>query len=464
LKSGAKIFLWVTGGVVAVGGGALGILYAGFEPEIVPDSYFLGGEELKGNKAAVKLAVSDWFAKYGDKKIELSGKGYGNKKFSTSLSEMGCSVDAGKEANQVAYQDFFTHLIGGYKNYQGSTLEVEPDIRCELTKLGDLKAFVQKYKPEIGSAKAKFEGGKVQLTYEQVSNELDDAKVEGALLAAAKADAVGEIPFTHAPKQVPDEELEKITTVMSEFKTSFNAGKISRSANIRLAASRINGLVLMPGESFSFNDYLGQRTQAKGFKVAGVYVSGRHDVDVGGGICQVSTTLYNAAVRGDVKINSRSPHSLPVPYVPLGQDAAVSFPNPDLKITNEHDFPIALAATPEKSQLTFRILGPGKAEYTYKFESQLISSWSRGEKIVHNPSLAYGVRKVTDSGGSGRKVRTWKLTYKDGKLVKRENMGDSTYSGGPRIIEMNKSAKPSAPKTVVKPDAPVQSLPVNEGD
>ncbi|MFM9873355.1 MAG: VanW family protein, partial [Fimbriimonadaceae bacterium] len=212
---------------------------------------------------------------------------------------------------------------------------------------------------------------------------------------------------------------------------------------------------------FSFNDFLGQRTQAKGFKVAGVYVGGKHDVDVGGGICQVSTTLYNAAVRGEIKVNSRSPHSLPVPYVPLGQDAAVSYPNPDLKITNEHDFPIALAATPEKSTLTFRILGASKPEFTYKFESQLISTWSRGQKIVHDSGLKYGVRKVMDRGGSGRKVRTWKLTFKDGKLVKRENMGDSIYSGGPVIIAVNKSAKPAAPKTLVKPDAPVPILPAS---
>lgn len=461
MKAGAKIFLWLTGSVVAIGGGALGVLYATFDAEIVPNSYFLGGEELKGNRAEVKLAIANWYGNYGNKKVELTGKGYGKHRFSTTLNEMGCTIDPEKEANGLAYQDFFTHLIGGYKDFKGVRRDIDPTIKCELTKIDDLKAFVTKYKPEIGAARAKFSGGKVQLTYEQVSNELDEAKVESALIAAAKAEQVGELPFTHAPKKVPDEELEKITTVMSEFKTTFSAGNISRSANIRLAASRIDGLVLMPGESFSFNDYLGQRTQAKGFKVAGVYVSGRHDVDVGGGICQVSTTLYNAAVRGDVKIATRFPHSLPVPYVPLGQDAAVSFPNPDLKITNEHDFPIALSSTPEKSQLTFRILGAEKPEFTYKLESQLLSSWSRGEKIVHDPSLAYGVRKVMDSGGSGRKVRTWKLIYKDGKLVKKVNMGDSTYSGGPRIIAMNKSAKP---KAVVKVDKPVESVPVSSGD
>ncbi len=454
----------MTGGVVVLGGGTLGVLYANYDAEVVPNSYFLAGKELTGNKASVKRSVDEWFADYSNRKIEMTGKGYGKNKFATTLNDMGCTIDATKEANRVGYQDFFTNLIGGYKNYKGSTVEVEPEMRCELTKIDDLKAFVKKYKPEIGAAKATYAGGKVQLTYEQVSNELDESKVQAALIEAAKSEKVGELPFTHAPKKVPDEELEKITTVMSEFKTTFSAGNIARSANIRLAATRINGLILMPGESFSFNDYLGQRTQAKGFHVAGVYVSGRHDVDVGGGICQVSTTLYNAAVRGEVKIDKRYPHSLPVPYVPLGQDAAVSFPNPDLKITNDHEFPIALAATPEKSQLTFRILGASKSEYTYKFESQLISSWSRGEKIVHNPALGYGVRKVMDSGGSGRKVRTWKLIYKDGKLVKKVNMGDSTYSGGPRIIAMNKSAKRKSTKTEVKTDTPVPSLPVSSGE
>lgn len=464
MKKGARIFWWITGGTLATGGGVLGILYATYDAEILPNTYFLDGQELNGNRAAIKKYVEGWYDQRREEDIQLTGKGYGDKKFSTTLSAMGCVNDSRKMSDAVAYQEFFTNLVGGYKNHKGSKIEVEPEVQCELNDIEGLKAFIEKYKPEIGAARAKYVGGKVQLTYENVSNDLDETMVEEALIDAAMSRKIGAIPFVEAPKKVPDVELEKITTVMSDFKTTFSAGNVSRSANIRLAASKINGLVLMPGESFSFNGYLGQRTTAKGFKVAGVYVAGRHDVDVGGGICQVSTTLYNAAVRSSIKIDSRSPHSLPVPYVPLGQDAAVSFPNPDLKITNIHDFPIALAATPEKSTLTFHILGASKPEYTYKFESQLISSWSRGEKIVHNPSLGYGVRRVMDSGGSGRKVRTWKLTFKNGKLVKKENMGDSIYSGGPRIIAMNRSAKAPAPRTIVKPEAPVPSLPVNNED
>ncbi|MFM9874650.1 MAG: hypothetical protein ACKVQS_14435, partial [Fimbriimonadaceae bacterium] len=253
MKTGAKIFWWATGGIIAVGGGTLGVFYGTYDAEILPSTYILDGNALIGNKEAVKKSVDQWYENYSMETVELTGKGYGEKKFGTSLKEMGCELDTAKTASEFKYKDFFTNLIGGYSEYKGKETEVEPVIECKLTKIEDLKAFVEKYKPEIGDAKAKYVGGKILLTYENVSNELDESKVESALLAAAYDRKIGAIPFVEAPKHVPDAELEKITTVVSEFKTSFNAGKVSRSANIRLAASRINGLILMPGESFSFN-------------------------------------------------------------------------------------------------------------------------------------------------------------------------------------------------------------------
>lgn len=453
-KRGKGKVIWlVAGGLLVAGGGTLGGLYATYEAEIIP-GYTLGEKPLTGLRGDVEKQFDAWYNENSESVLSLSEKAYGDKVFETSLAKMGCAIDSKREADELKYRDFFTDLIGGYKEAPKKSIEVSPKLTCELTEAGDLKEFVIDNHPEIGKASVSYKGGEIAHKYEQVSMELDDTRLEAEILKAFEGDGKGDIPLKHAPKHIPDKELDRISKVMSEFKTTFSAGNVSRSTNVRLAASRIDGTVLMPGETFSFNDHLGRRTTANGFKVAGVYVSGRHDFDVGGGICQVSTTLYNAAIRSDLKIPVRSSHSLPVPYVPLGQDAAVSFPNPDLKITNSYDFPIALSATPEKSTITFRILGEVKPEYTYKFESKLISSWDRGEKIVHDPSLKYGVRKVVDKGGSGKKVRTWRLIYKNGELLKKVVMNDSTYGGGPRIIAVNKTAKPA-----VTP--PTESLPVS---
>lgn len=459
MKSGVRIALWCFLGLAAMGGAALGFLFATYDPQVVPGQY-VGETELRGNRAAVRAQLAAWWSDFSNRKVKLSHKQLGDTPFETTLAKIG--EEFNPQEFHPQYREFIPNLLGAYDRQPPTKTDLRPQFAGKPARLEEAKTYFAAHKPEIGPAKAYFKDGKVQLDYESTAIEFDSDMLATAVANAAWNGGSGEFPVKEGDKKVPDKELEKIRVVMSEFKTSFSAGNVSRSSNIRLAARLIDGTVLMPGETFSFNGYLGQRTTAKGFKVAGVYVSGRHDIDIGGGICQVSTTLYNASIRSALKIQERSPHSLPVPYVPLGQDAAVSYPNPDLKLTNPYDFPIALSATPETSTITFRILGAEKPQFTYKFESSLISSWSRGEKVVQDPSLAYGVRKVVDHGGSGRKVRTWRITYEGGKEVKREVLGDSTYSGGPRIVAVNTKARPAAPKT----DAPepVKPPPADAGN
>lgn len=445
VKKSAKIGWGLFGTLVLVGGGGLGVAYVVYDPLPVP-SYSLGERPLNMPKSVIEEVFAQYKRDQLSQEVKLSERAFGEKAYIDTLGGFGCDFDINAEVEKLEYRNFFKELLKQYDKVEGKMSLVLVDWKCEPTGLGDLAEFVKKNHPEIGKASAKYVGGKIQLKYEQNSMELDELAVGNVVAKSIHTGLVGEIPLERAPKNVPDDELEKVQEVMSEFTTKFNGGQIARSSNIALAAKRIDGTVLMPGQTFSFNDHLGRRTTANGFKVAGVYVSGRHDFDVGGGICQVSTTLYGAALRTRLQVDTRFPHSLPVPYVPLGQDAAVSFPNPDFKLTNSFDFPIALAATPGKGSLTFRVLGHKPIGQTIKFETKYIRSWSNGEKLVHDGSLAYGVRKTVDKGGSGRVVRTYKLVYQDGKLVERINLGDSTYRGGPRIIAVNKSAKKPEPK------------------
>jgi vancomycin resistance protein YoaR len=456
VKKSAKILWGLFGTLLLAGGGVYGYSEFVYDPLPVP-GYSLDGLALNMRKSAVGEVFEQFKVDTMGKDVALGERAFGDKTYKATVSDFGCDFNVDEEVELIVYRDFFKEILKEYDNLKIQEKPVEVNWICESGDVTALGAFVEKNHPKIGKAAAKYAGGKIQLTYEQNSMELDVAGVGQAVAAAVKNGFKGTIPLERAAKAVPDDELEKIQEVMSSFTTKFNGGQFARSANIRLAASRIDGLVLMPGETFSFNGYLGQRTTAKGFKVAGVYVSGRHDFDVGGGICQVSTTLYGAALRTRLKVDTRFPHSLPVPYVPLGQDAAVSYPNPDFKVTNSFDFPIAIAAAPEKNAITFRILGHKPIGQEIKLESKLIKSWSNGEKVIHDPSLGYGVRKVVDRGGSGRQVRTWKLVYEDGELVERIDLGLSTYRGGPRIIAVNKSARAPAPKAT----PPVESTPAS---
>lgn len=449
--------------VLAVAGGFIAVQMSSYQPKVWPGTKFSDDLKLDGLTAAeVDSKLKSWWSEESQRALKFE-KGSFSKQFSErELTDLGVIFDLKGTIAQVRYDTYFDHLKAqlGQARVE-KKINIEPQFEVQPGFQDELAEYVEKFQPPIRSAKAKFEGGAVVREYESNGMTLDESKVAEEIAKAVSEGSDIKIPVKEAPKRISDAALDKITSVYSEFSTTFSTGKVSRSKNIKRAAELIDGTVLMPGEKFSFNDHLGRRTIENGFHVAGVYVSGRHDVDVGGGICQVSTTLYNALLVGDISAKTRFPHSLPVPYVPLGRDAAVSFPNPDFAFENPFDVPIAISAIYTPGKLTFKVLSSKKSEKEVKFESKLISSWSRGEKIVHDPNLKYGQRKVMDSGGSGRKVRTWKVVYENGKEVSRSVLSDSTYSGGPRIIAVNQSAKPPKADPAEPSEAPATSADTN---
>ncbi|MCB0825038.1 MAG: VanW family protein [Armatimonadetes bacterium] len=440
-----KVWPKVLFGVLGIGmaGTAATAFYLNtqFVPTVYPN-YTIGDVSLLGKtEAEAKQALSDWWEAAQHQSITMGNEKLGEKTINKTLADLEADFNIDDALSQLAYNDFVGSMTGRYPKEEIINAEIHPDIQISEHSAGEIEAFVDANQPAFEKARVTFDDGAINRRYEAPSFSLKTEDFPTEVLNAYLEGRDAVIPLTTAKKSMPDGELDKITTVVSQFTTSFSSGNVSRSTNIKVAAQNINGHILLPGEEFSFNDHLGQRTIAKGYKTAGVYVSGRHDFDVGGGICQVSTTMYNALLLGNMEIESRSPHSLPVPYVPLGRDAAVSFPNPDLKFKNNTDHPMALSATYAPGKLTFRVLGSEKPEEEISFETKYISSWSNGEKIVHDGSLKFGQRKVVDNGGSGRKVRTWKIVKKDGKEVERVLLGDSIYRGGPKIIAVNKNAK-----------------------
>ena len=153
-------------------------------------------------------------------------------------------------------------------------------------------------------------------------------------------------------KEIDSKEIEKplenkkidphFNDVLGEFKTEYNSGNTNRSTNIKLAASKINGCIINPGEVFSYNETVGERTIEEGYKDALVYVGGEVANGVGGGICQVSTTLYNACLFANLEIVERTNHSFTPHYVAAGRDATVSWGGPDFKFRNNRNYPVMI--------------------------------------------------------------------------------------------------------------------------
>ncbi len=187
-----------------------------------------------------------------------------------------------------------------------------------------------------------------------------DDKLEKEILSKINGDIktpdiVVEAEIKTILANITKEKLQTINTTLSSFSSNFSSSAYGRSTNITLATKSINGTLLMPGQSFSFNGTVGQRTAAKGYKPAPVDIGTKVSTDYGGGICQVSTSLYNAIIRSNIKSTERNHHSIPSTYIPLGMDATVDWGNLDYKFINTLKFPIYIESFVHNKILTFNI-------------------------------------------------------------------------------------------------------------
>ena len=165
------------------------------------------------------------------------------------------------------------------------------------------------------------------------------------------------LKITVANKTISDLGEEAFPDLLATYSTTFSTSNTNRSTNIRLAVNKINGVVVMPDKQFSYNAVLGQRTASAGYKSAAVYVSGRVENGIGGGICQVSSTLYNTALRANLEIIKRSNHMFATGYVPLSTDATVSWGGPEFIFKNSRKYPIKIVSKVNGGKITADIYG-----------------------------------------------------------------------------------------------------------
>lgn len=305
----------------------------------------------------------------------------------------------------------------------------------------------------------------VQAVAEQINRDAEDAKiasfdtetyaftfaqaVTGSQLdtAALKTDIIQtlengggnvELVVNTVQPQVTEEEVAAQYGMITYAVTNASSSSSNRLSNIKLALSLINGYKLAPGETFSFNETVGQRTTERGFKVATAYSSGAVTQDVGGGICQVSTTLFNAAVKADMEIVERHNHSLTVSYVDKGKDASVNWDSQDLRFTNtsDDDIYICCLLTDDKRVrigMFGKLLDNGE---TITVEAETTGRIDYETEYVANMLLPTGTTSVKQAGKSGYTATAYKIRWdKDGKQISKEVLCKSTYRATKEIIE-----------------------------
>lgn len=229
---------------------------------------------------------------------------------------------------------------------------------------------------------------------------------------------------------------EAFPDLLSQFSTSFTSSGYNRSNNIILSSAKLNGLVLMPGEEFSYNQAVGQRTKAAGFRKAGAYSNGKVVQEVGGGICQVSSTLYNAVLYANLEIVERINHYFNPGYVKAGLDATVSWGGPDFRFKNNRNYPIRIVTDTSGKKLKVYIYGlKTDDDCTVVLDPRYISSVPYKTTYQKDPSLATGETRVISSGSNGCKTATYKYVYdKNGTLISSECISRDTYSPHNKVV------------------------------
>lgn len=289
--------------------------------------------------------------------------------------------------------------------------------------------------------------GKI-ISQDQLKADMNRALVSKDFKASLTATATAVQP------EITEAQAKELYKVIGTMTTTTTSNK-DRNTNIQISADALDGLIIQPGEEFSFNNTTGNRTLEKGYKPAGAYVNGILVEEPGGGVCQVSSTLYNAVVFSGLTTTERHAHSYEPSYVTPGEDAMVSYDGyagPDMKFVNNSKDAVAIRAKFEKQKLTISIVGIqilGDGEKVYMKSEKIAVLDPPEPNYEENQTLEIGVEKVIKKPVNGSRWNTNLVREKDGTIISDEFFHKSTYKGKAATIQRNTSGVVIPPSTEV---------------
>jgi len=232
------------------------------------------------------------------------------------------------------------------------------------------------------------------------------------------------------------EQLSRVRDVLGTFSTDYSSSNAGRAANVSNGCGKINGTLLYPGDKFSVYETVSPFTAENGYELAGSYENGTVVETYGGGICQVSTTLYNAVIRAELKVEERWAHSMIVNYVQPSMDAAIAGTYKDFKFTNSTDAPVFIEGVTSGGVITFTVYGEETrdANREVSFESEIVSETAPPVQVNATSQYPVGYVKTQQSTHVGKVAKLWKIVTVNGVEQSREVFNNSTYNASPKII------------------------------
>ena len=402
-------------------------------------------------KDEAKAAVNEYIAGKTEEKITLT---IGEEELNVSRADLGVTWSNEEVIDEALGLGKSGNLIRRYKalkdlEFDNKVFELEYTADSELVQTV-VSEKCTKYNQKATNVGLKKTSSGFEVVEGKQGVVVDESAATDVILSFIEGEYSAENTKVAVPTMITEpigsaEELAKVKDLLGSFKTSFKSSDSDRSKNVRTGAGHIDGTVLYPGETFSTYEYVNPFTEQNGYAMAGSYLNGKVVDSLGGGICQVSSTLYNAVLMAELEVVERSPHSMMVTYVQASADAAIAGTYKDFKFKNDTDAPIYIEGyTTDDKQIVFNIYGEETrpSNRTIKYTNKVLESTPAVTQLVADSAQGIGYRLV-ESGHNGCKAELYKEVYIDGVLQSSESVNKSNYQVSNRTVYYGINGDPS---------------------
>lgn len=402
----------------------------------IANNVYIGNINVSGmTKKEAKAALKEEVKVHTKENIKLAAD---DEVLEATLEELGFQM---KDIDKLVDQAFLYGKEGAFwKRYKDiKALEEEAykiDVEYTVDKVDVKKAISEKVtslENQAQNATITRTGGKFVITDGKRGKKVEVDEAVKTIQEYIEKDwekeknATVKLPTIVDEPDITREDLEKITTVLGTYSTYFGTSD-NRGKNIINATKKLNGILLMPGEEYSVENGMKPFTPANGYYEAGAYLDGKVVQSLGGGVCQVSTTLYNALILAEVEITERHAHSMTIDYVPHSMDAAIAEGSKDLRFKNSSDAPIYVEGSIINGNISFTVYGqePSNKGRKVSYVSEILSK-TPTKKVYVATEAAVGTFKNVQYGRDAIKAKLWKVVTENGKQVSKTAFNTSTY-------------------------------------
>ncbi len=438
----------------------------GADARTIPNGIYIGDVAVGGMTAEqAEDAVRSYVESLGDETVMLSAD---EETTTATVSELGLTEDIDATVSDALNYGQTGNLLKRYKEQKD--LEVEEKV-LPLVMTADeeqVRAYLEEHSSELERDAVNYglshEDGTFAVLEGEEGQALDmDESVDLILSAFSEGwqeDATIVLSTDTTQPEGSAEELAQVQDVLGTFSTDYSSSSDARKTNIQTGASLIDGSVVYPGETFSVVDAVTPFDEEHGYAEAPSYESGATVDTYGGGICQVSTTLYNAVIRAELQIDERHGHSMTVSYVEPSDDAAIAEGIKDLKFTNNTDAPIYIEAYTDGATISFTVYGheTRPANRSVSFESETVETIEPTATEYRSSSADFGTVEQVQSAHTGVVAKLWKIVTVDGVEESREEFNNTTYQMSPTIYEVGVSTSNEAAQSAIYSAISSQSL------